>query len=533
MSAVSRDVAAEVLADPAGPAGIDRVIRGLTDPQRVFAWIRRYCCVSDDPDAVSLRRAIRAADAVTIDGLARWANSSSPDRRFPWSLVGAMLCVARVGLVERMSEKPLRFRQMGDIFSRLLCALSQDPIAGSAREANIIAHMQRTTAGVLLDAGFVPEHDTLAGKAARFSLRVRRMASDGEYRCFDRNWVTAIGHIVLLAHALVGQKLGLVDGRSIAVAKETVANGYLFNLVAAATGTVRFFEGDDVFRETHGSGAVELVEGGFLDWFEVCEAVSRAADPVRGAVLQVPEHDRRELAAFLEALGNRPGRGLVTVHYRESGYRPSRRHQPRNADIRVALPALQRLAETGYTVVRLGDPSMTRLPDIPGIVDYAHSPAKSDRLDVLLAAGADFHIGSSSGMSLVPLLFGTPCLFLDWYPTTLLPWGPRTWTVLKTLREAATGERVTDPELIHSVGKVPDTGTLAELGYGLDDLTAAETDAALDAYMAFLDGRPRPGDCAGAHPSATAPVFRFGPGGTLVEVPPRRRSGAKGAAGLP
>ena len=523
MVAVDRDVAATILVDPTDPAGIGGVIRGTTDPRRVLAWMRRYCCVSDDPDPVSLRRAIRAADAATIEDLARWANSSSPDRVFPWSLVGAMLCVGKAGFVERMSRKPLRFRQMGDVFSRMVCAISRDPLAESAREANVVAYMQRMTSGVLLDAGFVPEYEVLAARTTRFNRWVRRVASDGEYRCFDRNWVTAIGHIVSLAHALAGQKLGLVDGRSIVVPREAVANPYLFNLVAAATGSVRFFEGDDVFRETHASGTAEPVDGAFLDWFEVSGTVAHAVDPVRGAVLQVPDIDRRELADFLETVGHRPGAGFVTVHFREPGYRPTRRHQPRNADIRVALPALRCLAEAGYTVVRLGDPSMTRLPELPGIVDYAHSPLKSARLDVLLAAGADFHIGSSSGMSLVPLLFGTPCLFLNWYPSTLLPWGPRTWTVLKTLRHAGTGEPETDPDVIHSVGKIPDAGTLAELGYVLDDLRAEEIDAAIDAYRAFLRARPAEAEGAAAGWGATAPVFRFAADAVLVEVPLRRR----------
>jgi len=163
---------------------------------------------------------------------------------------------------------------------------------------------------------------------------------------------------------------------------------------------------------------------------------------------------------------------------------------------------------------------MTRLPERPGFVDYAHSPLKSPRLDVLLVAQAAFHIGTSSGLSVVPLLFGTPCLFLDWYPTTLLPWGPRTWTVLKTLTGTATGERVADPEVIRRAGKVPDTDVLAELGYSLLDLSPAEIAAAVPVYLDFLGcdvGVP-----AARRQAVTAPVFRFDANGRLVRLPPRR-----------
>ena len=175
--------------------------------------------------------------------------------------------------------------------------------------------------------------------------------------------------------------------------------------------------------------------------------------------------------------------------------------------------------DRGSPVVRLGDPSMSRLPERRGLVDYAHSPGKSPRLDVLLVAEADVHIGTSSGLSVVPLLFGTPCLFLDWYPTTLLPWGPRTWTVLKTLADTATGERVADPEVIRRAGKIPDPDVLAALAFSLLDLSPDEIAVAAPAYLDFLEAG---GPAARPTPMPTAPGFRIDDRRRLVRLPPRR-----------
>lgn len=520
-----------MLSEPGDPEGFPAVIAVLRDHRRIVAWARRYCCATDSPDPVTLRRIVEAAADLPVQALARWANSSSADRRFPWGLIGAVLHVKRQDLIGKIARVPLRFEQMGDHFARLLCAIAPDSVAGSALSARTIAYMQQVTASVVLDAGFVPEYNALCTRMSRFNAASRASWPGGDARYLDGNWITAIGHIAILAHVLVGQRCGLLDGHWTGVVKGPVANSYLFNLIARANGNAKLVAGGDVFYETHSSGNTELVNGVPLDWFELCGMVAATVDPERGAVAAVPEAARRELADFLDSVGHTPGRGYVTVHCREDGYRRNRRHQPRNASIADTLPALIRLVAAGYTVVRLGDPTMTRLPPHPGIVDYAHSPAKTGKLDVLLAAGAAFHIGSSSGMSLVPLLFGTPCLFLNWYPTTMLPWGPRTWTVLKTLRDAATGSRVSDPDLLHSVGKVPHAGVLREIGYAVEDLTADEITAAVAAYRVFLGERraigepaaPATGASAVTPASITAPVFRAGPGQSLVPVPPRPR----------
>src|SRR3546814_3430723 len=88
----------------------------------------------------------------------------------------------------------------------------------------------------------------------------------------------------------------------------------------------------------------------------------------------------------------------------------------RDARIADYRPAIEYLTASGGYVVRLGDRSMTRAEPQAGLVDYPFTEAKSDWMDIYLAARCRFHDGTSSGMSFVPLLFGRPALLTNWIP---------------------------------------------------------------------------------------------------------------------
>lgn len=65
-------------------------------------------------------------------------------------------------------------------------------------------------------------------------------------------------------------------------------------------------------------------------------------------------------------------------------------------------------------MIRMGNPLMPRLPDTEGVIDYAHSPLRSQRFDVFLFAACRFFIGTDSGPLCVPPTFGVPLLATNW-----------------------------------------------------------------------------------------------------------------------
>ena len=91
-------------------------------------------------------------------------------------------------------------------------------------------------------------------------------------------------------------------------------------------------------------------------------------------------------------------------------------HAFRDADILDARPAIAKIVECGGWVIRLGDPTMKPLPEMAHVIDYAHSPLKSDWMDVFLLSQCRFMIGTTAGPSAVAATFGVPIVMTNVVP---------------------------------------------------------------------------------------------------------------------
>jgi putative glycosyltransferase (TIGR04372 family) len=142
----------------------------------------------------------------------------------------------------------------------------------------------------------------------------------------------------------------------------------------------------------------------------------------RPPILRLPVEDERWGRQVLKALGVPDDRWFVAVHVREGGFSPDGdwAHSNRNGSISAVVPAIRYIYERGGWCVRLGDPSMTVLPDMPGVTDYAHSPLRSERMDIFLCAKARFFIGNTSGITYLASAFGVPCVWANMIPTSTL-----------------------------------------------------------------------------------------------------------------
>lgn len=131
-------------------------------------------------------------------------------------------------------------------------------------------------------------------------------------------------------------------------------------------------------------------------------------------------HDRA--GALARAHGIPDDAPLVCIHARERGYKQGREVQDtkqdgrddgaRNARIESYLAAVDELVERGYTVVRLGDPSMTPLQH-PGVVDLATSTARTNLLEVHCLLRSDLLIAGESGLAGVTYVTNTPFLLVN------------------------------------------------------------------------------------------------------------------------
>ena len=98
----------------------------------------------------------------------------------------------------------------------------------------------------------------------------------------------------------------------------------------------------------------------------------------------------------------------------------------RNASIQNYIEGIKAITDAGGWVVRLGEPGLPKLPVMERVIDYAHSPYKSELMDIYLISECRFFVGHSSGPNIVANLLRKPLLLVnmtEWVASTLLKKG--------------------------------------------------------------------------------------------------------------
>jgi putative glycosyltransferase (TIGR04372 family) len=202
--------------------------------------------------------------------------------------------------------------------------------------------------------------------------------------------------------------------------------------------------------------------------------------------------------AQAEAVGVRAGAKLVCVHARESGYKRGReihdsRHKlsnrndaTRNARIETYFDAMERLVARGYTVVRVGDPSMDPLT-MPGVVDLATHPQRTSLAELYCLFHSDFIVCGESGPLSVAYLTNTPVVTVNSTdPIGGYPMRRDGFYILKGVLDRVTGRRLPLRELFeeHYLDHLRDTKRFVYV-----DNTPAEIVALVDEALEWIDGR--------------------------------------------
>ncbi len=125
--------------------------------------------------------------------------------------------------------------------------------------------------------------------------------------------------------------------------------------------------------------------------------------------LRIPEAMEASLAAALEGTGVRRDGWFATLHLRESGYEYRKGiSDKRSVDPLAYLQMVEAVIERmGGQVVRLGDPSMTPFPDMPGLIDLSRVP-DSFPLQAYAVSRSRFYIGTASGPLALACAFKVP-----------------------------------------------------------------------------------------------------------------------------
>jgi putative glycosyltransferase (TIGR04372 family) len=193
-------------------------------------------------------------------------------------------------------------------------------------------------------------------------------------------------------------------------------------------------------------------------WFAPWGAAVQRAWKAQGrdALLSVEEKDYRSFRITMEqSFGLPRDAWFVLLHVREPGFKSDweKIHgYTRNADIDTYDEAIDHIVSRGGWVVRGGDPSMRPISARPNVIDYATSTCRSPELDILLCATCKTFLGTNSGFSLVPPLFGKRCVLTNWSPIGTPNWYPDDIMIPKLVRSRATGAWLSFEEMFAGVG---------------------------------------------------------------------------------
>jgi len=146
----------------------------------------------------------------------------------------------------------------------------------------------------------------------------------------------------------------------------------------------------------------------------------------RPPLLRLSDEDFEYGWAILRELGIPQGAWFVCFHSREVGYSPGDDllHSYRNSDIEHYLAAVEAITAAGGWCIRMGDPSVKRLPIVERVIHYPHLEIRSDRMDVFLCAACRFFLGNTSGIGCLASIFGVPVAAANLVPLSVaLPYG--------------------------------------------------------------------------------------------------------------
>jgi putative glycosyltransferase (TIGR04372 family) len=155
----------------------------------------------------------------------------------------------------------------------------------------------------------------------------------------------------------------------------------------------------------------------FLDIAANMVEVERVKKGMEKPLFHVNDKHNEMGQQALKKLGLPDNAWYVTIHVRETGFRGETKKNTtenwRNANPLDYIKAIKAVTKAGGWVFRMGDPSMTPLPKMSQVIDYAHNAIRCDWMDVFLGATCRFLIGTASGFLRVPGYFGVPVIFTN------------------------------------------------------------------------------------------------------------------------
>jgi len=132
------------------------------------------------------------------------------------------------------------------------------------------------------------------------------------------------------------------------------------------------------------------------------------------AFFQMTDDQEERGRQALCAIGVPNGAKWVVAHAREPGFHPGALHDYRCTSVESYFDSIRFLVKQGYFVLRIGDRSMKRLPELgPQVIDVPFVKNYDFKMDVFAIAHCQFMISAHSGPCMLARAFNRPCLAVN------------------------------------------------------------------------------------------------------------------------
>ena len=202
-------------------------------------------------------------------------------------------------------------------------------------------------------------------------------------------------------------------------------------------------------------------------------------------LFRIPPDAVNLLTSRLKGRGLDDSRWFVGLHMRERGYHYRRDIMPpHNVDPQTYVPMVTRIIrDQGGQVVRIGDPSMTPLPEMDGLIDLSRDPDSFPE-QVFAVSRARYFVGSVSGPTILPCVFKVPAAITNSLYSGI--WNPGDVVLTKRKVTLPDGHVLTPRQIVDVGERTP--GVFYNEGVTFDDNTPDELRAVSDhLYEATAD----------------------------------------------
>jgi len=205
----------------------------------------------------------------------------------------------------------------------------------------------------------------------------------------------------------------------------------------------------------------------------------------RSHLLTLTDSDTIRGQDCLRKMGVPDDAWFVAVHTREG---IEKGYEVRDSDINTYILAFETIVKKGGWVIRMGGPKMSKLPPMQNVIDYVHTPFKSEWMDVFLWAKCRFFLGTQSGPMHIPQTFGVYSIVTNCTPLPDRPWSNELF-IPKLVWSERTKQFLTFSEMLNSpIGHAYSLQTIMAHKCRLIDNSPEDINEVVLEMLRILDG---------------------------------------------